>query len=81
MLDRLEAAGLVERSPSPDDRRAWLVGCSAEGRALESRYAAVSAKMTALFYAGMERCEIAAFESSLRKIVANLARAEDGGAA
>lgn len=31
-LDRLADAGLVERSPDPDDRRSWLVRLSAEGR-------------------------------------------------
>ncbi|MEO6879905.1 MAG: MarR family transcriptional regulator [Mycobacteriaceae bacterium] len=31
-VDRLEAAGLVERSPHPDDRRATLVTITAHGR-------------------------------------------------
>lgn len=33
-VDRLEAAGLVTRSTHPDDRRAFIVGLTAEGRAL-----------------------------------------------
>ena len=31
-LDRLAAAGLVDRSPDPDDRRSWLIQLSDEGR-------------------------------------------------
>ncbi|MFP5320552.1 MAG: MarR family winged helix-turn-helix transcriptional regulator [Acidimicrobiia bacterium] len=30
-LDRLEAAGMVERRPDPDDRRSWLITLSAKG--------------------------------------------------
>jgi DNA-binding MarR family transcriptional regulator len=32
VVDDMEAAGLVERRPSPDDRRAKLVALTAEGR-------------------------------------------------
>lgn len=31
-LDRLAEAGLVDRSPDPEDRRSWLVRLSTEGR-------------------------------------------------
>jgi DNA-binding MarR family transcriptional regulator len=34
VLDRLEDAGLVERTPDPDDRRSSLVSSTPEGRAL-----------------------------------------------
>jgi DNA-binding MarR family transcriptional regulator len=33
-LDRLEQAGLVERSPDPNDRRGTLIDLTAKGRAL-----------------------------------------------
>jgi MarR family transcriptional regulator, organic hydroperoxide resistance regulator len=76
MLDRLEAAGFTRRSPSPDDRRAFVVECTDEGRSIKAKYAAASERMTALFYGDMSEAEIAAFESSLGKIVANLVAAE-----
>ena len=76
MLDRLEAAGLVLRSPASDDRRAFVIECTAAGKALESRYASVSERMTALFYGGLGVKEIAAFEASLERIVSNLEAAE-----
>jgi DNA-binding MarR family transcriptional regulator len=77
MLDRLEAAGLATRSPSIEDRRALVVECTAAGRALMSRYSSASEKMTELFYGDMKAEEIAAFESTLKRIVGNLSRAED----
>jgi MarR family transcriptional regulator, organic hydroperoxide resistance regulator len=76
MIDRLESAGLVARSPSPEDRRAFVVDCTAEGRALESKHKAVSMRMTELFYGGLGEKEISAFESTLSMIVENLEGAE-----
>ena len=37
VIDRLEAGGLVERKPHPDDRRSKRVALTAEGRAVRSR--------------------------------------------
>jgi DNA-binding MarR family transcriptional regulator len=31
-LDRLERAGMIERSPDPDDRRSWLIRLTPQGR-------------------------------------------------
>jgi DNA-binding MarR family transcriptional regulator len=31
-LDRLAEAGLIERSPDPDDRRSWLIRLSRDGK-------------------------------------------------
>jgi DNA-binding MarR family transcriptional regulator len=39
LVDELAAAGLVERRPSPSDRRAKLVAATAEGRELRARAA------------------------------------------
>ena len=77
MLDRLEAAGLAARSPSKEDRRALVIECTAAGRALMSRYSSASERMTELFYGDMKAEEIAAFESTLKRIAGNLSRAED----
>ena len=41
MIDQLEARGLVQRNPDPDDRRVWLVGITPEGAALVERFYAV----------------------------------------
>ena len=76
MLDRLESAGFARRVPSPADRRAFIVECTATGRALEREYSSVSDHMTSLFYRGLSQAEIAAFERTLERIVENLAQAE-----
>ena len=76
MLDRLEAAGLLRRAPSPEDRRVVVIERTDANRALEELYLQASERMTELFYAGMAAPEVAAFERSLRKVVANLTAAE-----
>jgi DNA-binding MarR family transcriptional regulator len=37
IVDKLELAGLVERTPHPEDRRAKWVSLTAEGKALRTR--------------------------------------------
>jgi MarR family transcriptional regulator, organic hydroperoxide resistance regulator len=76
MLDRLEAAGYLRRESSPEDRRAFVVECTAEGRALEAKHKAVSERMTELFYGGLGERRITDFEASLALIVGNLEKAE-----
>ena len=41
MIDQLEARGLVERRPDPEDRRVWLVAITGEGAALVEQFYAV----------------------------------------
>ncbi len=77
MVDRLESAGFLVREPSPKDRRVWIISCSSEGRALKDKYAAVSQKMTEIYYEGMNADEAATFERSLEKILENLLKAEN----
>jgi len=76
MLDRLEKADLLRRVPSQRDRRVVLVERTETDRALERRYGEVSARMTALTYGDMKADEIAGFESTLERILANLEKAE-----
>jgi DNA-binding MarR family transcriptional regulator len=76
MLDRLEAAGLLRRAASAQDRRAVTVERSDADRALEARYRAVSERMTRLFYGDMGQAEVEAFEASLGTILDNLRTAE-----
>jgi MarR family transcriptional regulator, organic hydroperoxide resistance regulator len=76
MIDRLEASGFARRSDSPTDRRALIVECTESGKRLEAEYRSVSRRMTELYYQGMSEREVAAFEASLKRILANLERAE-----
>ena len=49
VIDRLAAAGLVERRPHPDDRRAYLIYLTKQGRALQPEIAEVARKVQAGF--------------------------------
>ena len=70
IIDRLQRAGLVERLPDPDDRRALLVGLTRKG-------IRVSDKASDAYKAGRERIlrrltngEITEIDSSLRRLLA-----------
>ncbi len=83
LVDRLEKGGLVDRIPSPDDKRSTLVKMSPAARSLEASFLRVSERMISLYYEGMDDGEIDRFEKSLEKVLANCLRAEgaakDGG--
>jgi DNA-binding MarR family transcriptional regulator len=70
IIDRLQRAGLVERLPDPDDRRALLVGLTRKG-------IRVSDKASDAYKAGRERIlrrlstgETEEIDSSLRRLLA-----------
>lgn len=80
MLDRLEAAGYVERRPSPGDRRQVLVHLAEDGGRLRDSYESVSQEMLGVFYAGLSAEQIDEFERTLTHILANLSDpSEDAG--
>ncbi len=72
MLDRLEAAGYLERVPSGSDRRKIIIKLTAKDRKLRNIYKKVSDEMTELFYRGFSAGEIREFEKYLRQILDNL---------
>lgn len=72
MLDRLEASGHIMRLFDPKDRRKVVIRLTDEARALQERYEAVSAQMTAIFYEGFEEHEILVFEENLHRVLKNL---------
>lgn len=55
MIDQLEARGLVERLPDPEDRRVWLIGVTAEGRQLVDRIAVIDHAVRDDLRAGISR--------------------------
>lgn len=72
MLDRMEAAGLVVRSPDPVNRRQIHIELTAEARGYRAAYDRVSREMDERFYRGFSDNEIEAFERQLRRIIQNL---------
>lgn len=56
-IDKLQASGLVERRPDPDDRRVWLVAITDAGRDLAARVAAVDTVLRSELRRGISRSE------------------------
>ena len=65
--DSLERAGYLCRSRDPDDRRAWLLELTPEGRTLRAEFVADAG---ALFHevSGLDACETEEFARLARKI-------------
>jgi len=72
MLDRMEEAGFLCRTPSPDDRRKILIFRTEKDRSFQARYVEVSEEMARIFYRGFTDDEIARFEVDLERILDNL---------
>jgi len=54
ILDRLQEAGLIERSSDPADRRAWRLHVTAKAKPLVAKLRAIADEMTADAFAGIE---------------------------
>lgn len=54
ILDRLQEAGLIERSPDPDDRRAWRLHVTAKAKPLVEKLQTIADEMTADAFAGID---------------------------
>jgi DNA-binding MarR family transcriptional regulator len=58
IVDRLEEAGLVERTRDPEDRRAWRLHVTEKARPLVEKLQAVGAELVAQAFAGIDRQDI-----------------------
>ena len=72
MLDRMEQSGLIQREPSPSDRRALLIRLTDKARALREDYDRISQRMNVMYYLGFTEAEIRQFESYLQRVLDNL---------
>lgn len=77
MLDRMEAAGLIMRVPSPSDRRQIHIVLTDNARALSGRYDEISEQMNEVFYHGFTEEEVRKFETTLRRVLKNLCDKEE----
>ncbi|KJS54074.1 MarR family winged helix-turn-helix transcriptional regulator [Streptomyces rubellomurinus] len=76
-IDRLESAGLVERSTDPADRRSVRIALTAAGRALvDAAFTDHAANETALL-SGLSGEERATLDGLLRKLLADVEGAEN----
>ena len=72
MLDRMEDAGLVVRTPDPVNRRQIHIELTEQARGYREAYDRVSREMGERFYQGFSDEEIKSFEQQLRRILYNL---------
>jgi DNA-binding MarR family transcriptional regulator len=70
-LDRLEAAGLIERLPDPTDRRGVLIGLSPAGRTvIDEAVPAITSYETSTVKAAIDSAAVrAAVEDGLRRML------------
>jgi DNA-binding MarR family transcriptional regulator len=72
IVDRLEADGLVERIPDPDDRRGLRVGLTRKGRSLVDRAAPTHLDTERRMLAALSEDEQAELARLLRKLLIGL---------
>jgi len=72
MLDRMEAAGLVNRTLDKGDRRKILIVLTEKAHTLRTDYDEVSSKISEIYYQGFNDDEISQFENYLVRILKNL---------
>jgi MarR family transcriptional regulator for hemolysin len=72
ILDRMEADGVLERRPDPDDRRARRLYLTAKARPLLEEIWRLAALTRAETFAGIARVEREAFIDVLERLDANL---------
>jgi MarR family transcriptional regulator for hemolysin len=58
IIDRLQEAGLVERTPDPTDRRAWRLHVTAKAQPVVGKLRAIADEMTAEAFAGIDPKDI-----------------------
>ena len=74
IVDRLEDAGLVERTRDPADRRAWRLHVTAKAQPLMEKLTAVGAELVDRAFAGIDPQEIEIARNVLARVRENAGR-------
>jgi DNA-binding MarR family transcriptional regulator len=74
IVDQLERSGLLVRTEDPEDRRAYLVKLTKEGRRLFLQMAAAHESWIVQLFSGIPKREQRALSESLSQLRAQLAR-------
>ena len=68
LIDRLARMGLVERRPHPEDRRAYQIYLTAEGKRLETELCPLANQVQSRFVAAISDDELATLKQILDKL-------------
>ncbi len=74
MVDRMEEAGLVERRPDPEDRRAWRLFLTEASRGLLGKLRRFGDEVLGEVFEGFSPAEQSQFVDYLERLRANLSR-------
>jgi DNA-binding MarR family transcriptional regulator len=74
IVDRLEEAGLVERTRDPADRRAWRLQVTVEAQPLMEKLNAVGSELVGEAFAGIDPREIEIARNVLARVRENAGR-------
>ena len=74
IVDRLEEAGLVERTRDPEDRRAWRLHVTAQAEPLMEKLQAVGSMLVEQTFAGIDPKDIEKTRAVLARVRENAAR-------
>jgi DNA-binding MarR family transcriptional regulator len=68
LIDRLEQSGLLQRLPHPDDRRAYRIALTKEGRKLEMELTPLAEELHRKILAPLNHAEIETLTTILQKL-------------
>jgi MarR family transcriptional regulator for hemolysin len=74
IVDRLEEAGLVERTRDPEDRRAWRLHVTTKAKPLIEKLQAVGAELVDQAFAGIDPDQIQITRNVLARVRENAGR-------
>ncbi|ABQ25335.1 MarR family winged helix-turn-helix transcriptional regulator [Geotalea uraniireducens] len=72
ILDKLQNKGIIRREASPDDRRAFIINLTGEGRMLRAQLLPVACQMGEDVFTGISEEEQLLLKVLLNKICANI---------
>ena len=75
IVDRLQEAGLVERTRDPDDRRAWRLHVTAKAEPLVERLKALAGELFDQAFSGIDPEDIEKVREMLARVRENVGRA------
>ncbi len=78
LIDRMERDGLVNRSPDPDDRRAYRIWLTNKGMSLESSTQTVTETVLSDVFKGIPEQDLSQTMAVLKRVLSNVEEKTNG---